>query len=181
MMVTIVGSGYKQRRIVMRLAKPVIFGIGAVVVIAVVALAFSMLGRDATGGDSALPDGTSFAFLVDVADGQLTVDPAELFHGEEAEAASREDGVGGGAPNGIYVRNSDTLTIHAQVSSDFTAAILDGGDLKQPPHVLSIEELEALYSGTEEPFLAYGPLSSLPVNLAVANGRVTVLEQQYLP
>ena len=129
-----------------------------------------------------LPDGEHFGFLTAFTPTQLTFDPAEVLGGDEATAAAIEDGElepGEELPNPFFLRNPDPATVDLPVAATFTAQLIDNFEIAHRP--LTVDELAALYNGSDDTGWVYDLLEHLPVDLTVEDGEVVSVVQHYLP
>lgn len=127
-----------------------------------------------------LPDGEHFGFVSGYADSQITFDPAELFLGDEAWDALKED-EGEDAPeppNGFHVRYADQAAVLVAVDEEVTAEVIDATDMSN--RTLSAAELADLYEGGDAHWWYDGP-DRWPAWIVVTDGAVIELRQQYLP
>lgn len=130
-----------------------------------------------------LEDGRHFGYVksADVEAGTVVFDLAEFFTGAEADAAAVEDGViqeGEHVDNDYYIRNRNTRLRTLGLADDVTLMIVDWGGCCE-----SVEgELEPWAASFEEPDPSgkYRGATS-PWWLTFENGRITLIEEQYLP
>lgn len=134
----------------------------------------------------AIPDGETFAYVTEVADGSLTADPALLLSGDEARQAAVADGViapGEDLPNDFYIDNPEPgpLSIGAADDVDVTVLIFDSSGAITETDI-TLADLAVAFTGDYPGVAIYGLVAGeFPVTLTVENGIVVDVEQVYLP
>lgn len=132
-----------------------------------------------------VPDGEMFAWLAEIGDGTIAVDPAQLLTGQAARDAAQADGVIGSRedlPNDLYIRNSEDESMEIGVDTNVHVEVLtfdDSGAITETS--ISLGELITAFEGGPE-LVIYGLVTGeFPVTLTVENGAVVQIEQVYLP
>lgn len=137
---------------------------------------------DVSATSDAMPEGTNFGFLVgvNVADGTIAIDLAELLTGDEAVVAAVEDGAIDPAEpavdNDYYIRNRNPKV--RTVTVDRFAPIRVLRSAGEPDLVgTSLGGLAEEYART----VALGTEASMPVQVVVTAGVVTRIDQMFFP
>lgn len=131
--------------------------------------------------DDSLADGRHATYLrsVDTGGRTMVVDVIQFLTGEAARNASVADGHGGDVPNDYYIRNVNpklrTITFADAVEVTVLDSSVGGNDAARsvPADIATLARVVQLRVGSDGP----GP----PFWLTLSGGRVTKVEEQYLP
>lgn len=131
--------------------------------------------------DHSLADGRHAGYLrsVDTGSRTMVVDVIQFLTGDAARDASVADGHGSDVPNDYYIRNVNpklrTLAFAETVEVTVLDSSVGGNDAARsvPADIATLARVVQLRLGSDGP----GP----PFWVTVAGGRVTKVEEQYLP
>jgi hypothetical protein len=125
----------------------------------------------------------AFGFVVAADAASVTVDPAQLLFGEEADAAARADGVIGEdevVADGYYVANPDPTTVVYPVDPGVRVIVVDTGVVFTLVSYADLQGFLAGRTGAGSAWYAGNPILS-PFNLLLVDGTVVQIEEQFLP
>ncbi|MDH4119970.1 MAG: hypothetical protein OEW30_21520, partial [Acidimicrobiia bacterium] len=130
---------------------------------------------------AAFVEGTFFGYVVDASDSEIVFDEAEFLTGDDAAAAAEAAGEESPPPNDFFIRNTTDRTITLRLAPAVEVFVQAGfPEAGVGAERITLDEWLGLRRGEPLDFDWYGA-GALPYSITVKNGRITVIDEVYLP
>jgi hypothetical protein len=133
--------------------------------------------------EAAIEDGRHFTFLSAFDTGDpttITFDLAYFYTGEEAAEVAAERGDEAPPPNDYYIINDNTRLRTMPVANDAALHIVDWEHCCDDFQIGSLEDMASAMASGDDPYGGTYRYTS-PFWLTVEDGRIVLIEEQYLP